>query len=318
MATGLIYDDRFLQHDTGLGHPERPERLRAIVAELQRVGLWDRLDHLRFEPAGVEVIARVHERGYIDRVRAACEDGEPYIDTPDSAIGPASYGVALLAAGGVVAAADAVMGGRVRNAFCAVRPPGHHAERDRSMGFCLFNNVAIAAEYLITARGLQRVAIVDFDVHHGNGTQHLFEERGDILYVSLHEHPACLYPGTGYEREMGVGAGYGFTLNIPLAPGSGDEAYQRAFEGKVVPALERFEPEALLVSAGFDAADGDPLAHMRVSTEGFAWMSRALVSAAERLCGGRLVSTLEGGYDLTRLAQGVTAHVRALVGEAGG
>jgi acetoin utilization deacetylase AcuC-like enzyme len=315
MATGLIYHDDFLKHDPGAGHPERSDRLRAIVRGLREAGLWDRVNHLPFQACGIDEIALVHDRRYIDRVRNACEASETHIDSPDSAISPASYQVALLAAGGLLAAADAVAASRVRNAFCAVRPPGHHAERARSMGFCLFNNIAIAAEHLIQRRGVKRVAIVDFDVHHGNGTQHIFEHRSDVLFVSLHEHPACLYPGTGYEQEIGAGPGRGFTLNLPLPSNSGDETYRHAFEARVLPALDQFAPEFLLASAGFDAAAGDPLAHMQVSSAGFHWIAQSLKAAAERLCAGKIVSTLEGGYDLQSLSAGVAAYLAVMLGE---
>ncbi len=317
MATGLIYDDRFLAHDTGPGHPERPARLTAIVERLKSLHLWDRLTHLEFGPADLRCVERIHSPAYVRRLKAACEAGEPFIDVPDSAICPRSYEIALLAAGGVLAAADAVMAGRVTNAFCAVRPPGHHAERDRSMGFCLFNNVAIAAQYLIDRHGLKRVAIVDIDVHHGNGTQHAFESRPDVLFVSLHEHPSYLYPGTGSGWETGEGEGQGATINIPLDPRSGDEEYRRQMVFRVLPALERFAPEAILISAGFDAAAGDPLAHLELSPRGYQWVAQRLKAAAERACGGKLISVLEGGYLLGILAECAALHVETLLQDEG-
>lgn len=318
MATALIYDDRFLAHDTGTGHPERSDRLRAITGALHDNGLWERLEHLPFEPADGRTIERVHEGVYVARLQAACQAGQPFIDTPDSAICPRSHDVARLAVGGLLAAADAVVNGRVQNAFCAVRPPGHHAEADRSMGFCLFNHAAIAADDLIVSHGLERVAVVDFDVHHGNGTQHIFEHRDDVLFVSLHEHPHFLYPGTGFESETGTGPGRGFTVNVPLAPRGGDEAYRHAFNSHVLPALDRFRPQAMIVSAGFDAAVEDPLAHMQVTADGFEWMTRQLVAAAQHHCDGRLISTLEGGYDLQSLAHNVCRHVKTLLDAGAG
>ena len=317
MSTGFIYHDRFLDHDTGGGHPERPDRLRAITARLRDGGLWDRMTHLPFEPATRGQAERLHTPAYLDRLDAACQDGERFIDTPDSAICPTSCGVAYLALRGVLAAVDAVARGAgdggVTNAFCAVRPPGHHAEADRSMGFCLLANVAFAAEAFVTDQGLSRVAVVDFDVHHGNGTQHFFDRRPDVLFISLHQDPRTCYPGSGFAHEAGKGDGEGFTLNVPLPVGSGDAEYLRAMDETVVPRLEAFVPEALVISAGFDAAAADPLAGMRVSTAGFLAMTKRLLDLADRHCGGRVVSVLEGGYDLAALSDGVAAHIEALL-----
>jgi len=317
MATGLIYDDRFLDHDTGPGHPERPDRLRAIVKRLKATHQWDALVHLPVDPINLRWVHAVHDAAYIDRLHRACETGANFIDDNDCPICPASYAIARLAAGGVLNAVDAVMDGRVTNAFCAVRPPGHHAERDRAMGFCLLANVAIAANYAAAHHGLQRIAVVDFDVHHGNGTQHLLEHRSDVLFISLHEHPAYQYPGTGYGSEQGTGAGKGFTLNLPLDPGSDDDAYRSAFNTHVLPALDEFKPELLLISAGFDAAEADPLGHQNVSAVGFAWMTRKLKSVADTHAAGRLVSVLEGGYDLVSLAEAVAVHIGVLTQPVG-
>ncbi len=317
MTTTLIYDERFLDHDTGVGHPERADRLHAVMRGLGEAGLLDQLDRPAFESADQGYVQRLHDSAYVTRCLAHCRAGRPFMDTPDSAICRESAGVALLAAGGVKAAVEAVMAGETGNAFCAVRPPGHHAEANESMGFCLFGSVALAADYLIGGLGVERVAIVDFDVHHGNGTQHLLEHRSDVLFISLHQDPTTNYPGTGFANELGTGGGEGYTLNIPLAGGGGDDEYREAFESKVLPRLAEYKPKFLLVSAGFDAALEDPLAGMNVTMDGFAWMSRRLVEAAGELCGGRLVSVLEGGYDLDALSRGVVAHVSALV-EAGG
>ena len=317
MSTGLIYDDRFLNHDTGAGHPERPDRLRAIVRRLKDDGLWDRLTHLAFEPTNETRLERLHTPGYVARVREACAMELPYIDVVDSAINAQSHDLAKLAVGGVLRAVEAVMDGEVDNAFCAVRPPGHHAEADRSMGFCLFGNVALAAEALISDHGLDRVAIVDFDVHHGNGTQHLLEDRADLLFVSVHQSPQTCYPGTGYAHECGRGPGTGFTLNVPLPPGSGDAEHLAAFDQAVLPRLESFAPQFLLLSAGFDSAAADPLAHMELTTAGFAAITGRLLEVAGRHARGRVVSVLEGGYDLGALGEGVAAHVRLLLDTAG-
>ncbi len=316
MPTGLIYDDWFCSHDTGPNHPERPDRLRAIKQGLTQTSLWDRLDHLPFEPADRASVERVHTPAYIDRLLTACRDNQPYIDSPDSAICPASYDIALLAVGGILAAVDALMAGRVRNAFCAMRPPGHHAEPDRSMGFCLFNNAALAAQRLIDKHNLERVAVVDFDVHHGNGTQHIFEHRKDVLFISLHGHPDTLYPGTGYAHETGIGDGEGYTLNLPLAPGSGDDAYLAAFETRALPLLNTYQPQAVLISAGFDAAPEDPLADMQLTTDGFDWLTRQIIAVADQHSQGRIVSTLEGGYNLESLARNAAKHVNTLIDAA--
>jgi len=315
MTTGLIYHERFLDHDTGPVHPERPNRLRAIKDQLYAVGLWDRLIHLSFEMADMAWVHCVHEPSYVDRLRAACSMQQPFIDTADSAICSASFDVVRLAVGGALEAADAMMTDRVHNAFCALRPPGHHAEHNRSMGFCLFNHIAITAHYLIERYALERVAVVDFDVHHGNGTQHIFEERSDVLFISLHEDPAHLYPGTGFAWETGRNDGAGTTMNVPMAPLSGDDAYQTMFQEKVLPALLRFEPQALLVSAGFDAAEQDPLAHLAVTGEGFRWMTVQLKSIAAQCCNGRMLCMLEGGYDLKSLAESVAIHIEVLLAE---
>jgi acetoin utilization deacetylase AcuC-like enzyme len=313
MSTGLVFDERFLLHDTGAGHPERPARLRAIERMLRHTRLWDKLIHIPAKPAELKWVRRLHDDSYIERLRAACARGDAMIDTVDCPICPATFDTALLAVGGILAAADAIMGGSVDTAFCAVRPPGHHAEADHAMGFCFLGNVAIAADFLTQAYGLKRVAIVDFDVHHGNGTQHLLEDRGDILFISLHEHPDYLWPGSGYEHEVGMGAGEGFTLNVPIMPAAGDGRYREQFEQRVLPALDAFRPQFVIISAGFDAAAPDPLAHMSLTPAGFEWMTRALRETAIRHADGRLLSCLEGGYDLDSLAQCVEAHVRVLL-----
>ncbi len=316
MSVGWIFDDIFLEHDTGPLHPEHAGRLRTIVAALGGAGLLRRMTPITFGPADVEIIGRIHDPGYIDRMRMACANGETCVGPPDTRISRRSYDAALMAVGGCLAACDAVMDGKVRRAFCAVRPPGHHAEYDLPMGFCIFNNIAIAADHLIRDRGLQRVAIVDFDVHHGNGTQHLLELRDDVIFISLHEHPKFLFPGTGYEYERGSRKGEGFTLNIPMLPGANDADYHRAFTDQVLPALEKFKPQFLLVSAGFDAIAADPLADIELEPASYEWMTAALVDVADRFCHGRVVSILEGGYDMAGLGDGVVRHVRALTAEA--
>jgi len=315
MSLGLIYDRRFLDHNTGDVHPERPERLRVILEALDGAGLLDRMVRLPFRQATAEEIARVHEPAYVDLVQMACDEGFTSIGCGGTGICGKSYDVAALAVGGMLAACDAVMAGEVSRVFCAVRPPGHHAEADRAMGFCLFNNVALAAEYLVGRHGLERVAIVDVDVHHGNGTQHLFESRRDVLYVSLHERPGSLpFPGTGKATEQGIGEGRGYTLNVPLSRAAGEGEYRAAMAEEVLPALEQFRPQFLLVSAGFDALWSDGIAHLCLEPESFGWITRELVGLAERQCQGRVVSVLEGGYCLDHLGQAVAEHVAGLQG----
>ena len=313
MSTGLFYHERFLEHKTGRGHPERPDRLRAIMQGLDEAGLLGKLKRPHFVPAELSLIKRLHAPDYVEHCFRACRNHVPFIDTPDSAVCPDSAEIAQLAVGAVIQAAELVQVGELNNAFCAVRPPGHHAEMGESMGFCLFSNIALAADDLVRRYGHERVAIVDFDVHHGNGTQHLLEERSDILYVSLHQDPMTLFPGTGFGNETGKGAGKGYTLNIPLFPGCEDAHFEQAFEKQVIPKLDEFKPQFLLVSAGFDAAVEDHLAQLNVTTAGFEWMSRQLVDAAKRHCGGKLVSVLEGGYALDALSRGVNAHIQALL-----
>jgi acetoin utilization deacetylase AcuC-like enzyme len=305
----FVFHESCLEHSNGPGHPERPERIAAIRDHLRDRGLLERLLTIRPDPCPIERIARVHPPGYIEAIRDACRRAPAHLD-PDTGVSAGSWRAALLSAGGALAGCEAVMSGRARAAFVACRPPGHHAEADRAMGFCLFNNVAIAARYLQDMHGAGRVLIVDWDVHHGNGTQHLFEEDDTVFYFSTHQFP--FYPGTGDAREVGRGRGRGFTLNVPLPAGSGDETYLRVFREVLRPAIDRFRPEAILISAGFDAHRDDPLAAMRVTEAGYAGMTEVVAEAAAAHCPGRIVSLLEGGYDLAALGASVEAHLRAL------
>ncbi len=314
-TTGLIYDPRYKDHDTGYGHPERPARLDAIVERLARGGLTAHLDALVPPVAARAHVEAVHGKAHADWVQRKCHGGASQLDG-DTAVCTDSYDIAMLAAGGSVAAVDRVLDGTWDNAFVGCRPPGHHAEATESMGFCLFNNVAIAARHLRKDRGLERVAIVDWDVHHGNGTQHIFDRDPSVLYVSLHQWP--WYPGTGSAHERGLGDGEGATLNCAMPAGSGDTPYLRAFEDQVLPALESFDPQFLLISAGFDAHADDPLAQQVVSTDGFRRMSVLLDELATSRCDGRVVSLLEGGYDLDALGDSVEAHVGVLLRGASG
>lgn len=309
-GTGFLYDAIYLKHDTGAGHPERPERLTAIVDRLERKGVLEHLVRLKPAPASLEWITTVHTPEYVERVRKSCHAGARYVDTPDAPTSRDSYEVALYAVGGVQAAIDAVMEGKVRNAFCAIRPPGHHALKDKSMGFCLFNNVAIAAKYIQKKHKLGKVLIVDWDVHHGNGTQAMFYDDPTVFYFSTHQSP--FYPGTGSADEKGAGKGLGFTRNVPLAAGCGDAEYKKVFLEELKPAAAAFQPDFVLISAGFDSAKGDLLGRMNVTPEGYAELTRIVKDIAEQYCQGRLVTILEGGYNLESLAASAEAHVRVL------
>ncbi|WP_200761580.1 histone deacetylase family protein [Poriferisphaera corsica] len=313
MRTGLVYNDQFLEHDTGPGHPERPDRLCAIIDKLKQQHIYEQLIPIPFDPINIDQVHRLHDPAYTQRLHEACQSGLRFIDSDDSSISSRSYDIALLAAGGVLAAVDAIMAGNIAQAFCAIRPPGHHAEYAQSMGFCFFNNIALAADYLTDRYGLDRVAIVDFDVHHGNGTQHLLENRSDILVINIHQHPSTLYPGTGFAYEEGKEQGTGFTLNLPLQPGAEFTDYRQIFIHKIVPKLNEFKPQFLLLSAGFDASKDDPLASMNLAPSDFSWITNTLKQIAARHADHRLLSVLEGGYDLRSLAECAAAHVQSLL-----
>ncbi len=309
-STGFVYDDVYLRHLTGSGHPERPERLQAIVDRLRDDGVLEKLRRIKPRPAEEKWLTAVHAPEHLASLGQLYAEGDRFAGSRDTPISESSYEVALMAAGGVLAAVDAVMAGEVRNAFCAVRPPGHHATADRAMGFCLLNNVAIAARYIQQEHKLAKVLIVDWDVHHGNGTQDIFYEDPRVFYFGVHQYP--FYPGTGSADERGEGDGKGFTLNVPLPAGSGDAEFQKAFAEKLVPAAREFRPDFVLISAGFDAHKDDLLGRMQVTTEGFTQLTSIVKQIAEEHCRGRLVSVLEGGYDLDGLAASVEAHVRTL------
>ncbi len=299
-----------LSHLAPPGYPERPERLEGVLQALRQLpGIEEAAAAM---PEGLELaILAVHDEAYITRFHRAVERGDGLLDSADNPISSQSFAAAMAAAAAAVAAVDAVCGGETARALAAVRPPGHHAERDRAMGFCFFNQAAIAAVRALTRHGLGRIAIVDFDVHHGNGTQHLFEESGEVFYASLHQWP--FYPGTGAAGERGRGPGVGATLNLPLPAGTGDEGYADAFRDSLLPALRSFAPDLLIVSAGFDAWRGDPLGGMRVTAEGFAEWGARLREVAEEACGGRVVSVLEGGYDLEALPNLVGTYSRNML-----
>jgi acetoin utilization deacetylase AcuC-like enzyme len=290
-------------------HPECPERLAAVREGLARSGVEVQL--ARVEPVAVDrkLLEAVHRPEYIARIERVCAAGGGYLD-PDTSVVRESWPAALSAAGAVADAVGRVIAGEWRRAFCSVRPPGHHAPANRAMGFCLFDNVAVGAQAALGA-GLKRVAIIDWDVHHGNGTQAIFWRRADVFYASWHQYP--FYPGTGSESERGEGEGEGTTVNCPLAAGAGDDEYLRAWGERIRPALDTFAPELLLISAGFDADGRDPIGGLTVSASGFERLSRQVVEWADRQCRGKVVSVLEGGYDLDALAQDVSLHVATLL-----
>jgi acetoin utilization deacetylase AcuC-like enzyme len=298
---GVVFDRRYADHSMGPYHPESPERIRVLNRMLEEEAAG-RFVPIEPRPATVTEVTWVHEPAYVDFLKATAGHELVVLD-PDTSAGPKSYETALLAAGGTLRAIDAVMDNQVHGAFALVRPPGHHAEASRAMGFCLFNNIAIGAEYLVRKRGLRRVLIVDWDLHHGNGTQHAFYSRGDVLYFSTHQSP--YYPGTGAVREVGDGPGRGFNLNVPLSAGKGDDDFLYVFRQILSPVAAQYGSEFVLVSAGFDIAAADPLGGMRVSREGFGRLADALLEMAAGSCPGRIVLVLEGGYGLQPLREGV-------------
>ena len=307
MTTRLYFHTACFDHDPGRMHPERPARLKAILDALEAPEFAG-LDRHEAPRAEIAQIARAHPEGFVQAVLAAVPThGYAALDG-DTTMSPGSGEAALRAAGAVCAAVDAVMTGAAGNAFCAVRPPGHHAEQAQAMGFCLFNNVAIGALHARAAHGIRRVAVVDFDVHHGNGTQAMFEQDAELMFASTHQSP--LYPGTGARHERGVANNI---VNAPLPPMAGSSEFRSAVSQTIIPALDRFEPELVMVSAGFDAHEDDPLASLRFHDDDYGWVTEQLIEVARRHCGGKLVSTLEGGYDLDALGRSAARHVAALM-----
>jgi acetoin utilization deacetylase AcuC-like enzyme len=310
MKAGLVYDPIYLEHDTG-DHVENSRRLVDAMSYLKETGIKEKLISLPARPALLEELEMIHAPEYISHVNSKAENGGGWLD-PDTVMSLKSYEAALYATGGLLVAVEGVMKKEVDNAFAVVRPPGHHAVQSRAMGFCIFNNVAIAAKFALSKFSLKRILIADFDVHHGNGTQDAFYADPKVLYFSIHQYP--FYPGTGWMDETGTGEGEGTTVNFPMAAGWGDEEYLRAFNEVLVPIARRFQPRLILVSAGFDAHWADHLAMMRVTVTGFAQMALILKELAAELCQGRLVFTLEGGYNLRVVASSTKAVFDVLLG----
>ncbi|OHD68987.1 MAG: histone deacetylase [Spirochaetes bacterium RBG_16_49_21] len=311
MATAYLFDPIFLKHKTGWGHPEKPERLEAINSAIASASFYKDLVKVGPVVPDMKYLEMIHSPSYIQRVKKEIKSGVSYLDSMDTAVCGESYEVALMAVGGSLNMCDTVMKGAAANGFCAVRPPGHHAEKDYAAGFCIFNNIAIAAKYLQSRCGIKRIAVVDWDVHHGNGTQHSFERDSSVLYISLHQFPH--YPGTGSAEETGAGKGAGYTMNIPMHAGSGDEEYLTAFQNRIIPSLEKFKPEIILISAGFDGHKSDPLSSIRLSSDAYAEFTNMLMAIAGRHGTGRIIAFLEGGYNLSALSESVLAMMEALV-----
>ena len=311
--TGFLYDDRYQEHLTGNYHPEMPDRLPAVYRGIQEAGLLEQLTLIKAVPADLKWVETVHDPQYIERLQKACKSGDNIFDSPDNQMCSATYEVSLLAVGGILEATRRVMEGELDNAFCAVRPPGHHAEASQAMGFCYFNNVAIAARYIQQQWDIQRVGIVDFDVHHGNGTQHIFERDATVYYYSIHQHPTFAYPGTGREFETGKDAGRGYTKNSPMLPGQGDKEYKQILQRDLVPAFADFKPQVILVSSGFDGHIEDNMSDIKLTTDGYTWIIKMIVELAAEHAQGRLISVLEGGYSIRRLPELARNHVEVLL-----
>ena len=312
--TAFITHPAFLDHDAGAGHPERRQRLETLLRHLEASPLHSKLQHLSPPAAANSLLSLNHAPDHIQKIADLSAANRFLQLTPDTAISPGTEGAARLAVGAAITAVDQVMSGQATNAFCAVRPPGHHAEWDRAMGFCYFNNIALAARHLRQHHKLDKVAIIDWDVHHGNGTQHSFERDPAVFFFSIHQFGPYFFPGTGAQNERGLDQGTGATLNVPLAPGHTDGDYRRIFDQVLRPAIDAFAPDFILLSAGFDAHRNDPLGEMELSEKGFEDLSAALVKMANDHCQGRLVSVLEGGYDLEATARSALAHLAVLSG----
>jgi len=306
--TGILYHNDFLNHDTGLGHPERSERLKVITEELKKAEFSDKLIWDEPRLATTDEIAYVHSKNYIEHVKSTSESGPQYLDSSDTPVSKGSYTAALRAAGAMLTGIDGILEGKYINAFCPVRPPGHHARYSMAMGFCLFNNIAIGARYLKYKHNIQKILIVDFDVHHGNGTEEMLTGDNDILYFSIHQHPH--YPGTGLSTK--VYSHSGGIFDFPIPPGCDEDVYMKVLKGQLSDFVNMFEPDFILISAGFDAHEDDPLSDINLTSESYYRITKEVVNFAEIHCDGKIVSTLEGGYNLKVLAESARYHVKAL------
>ncbi|MEE8418446.1 MAG: histone deacetylase [candidate division Zixibacteria bacterium] len=304
---GIVTDSAFLLHDTGPGHPESPDRLKAVEEAISEIS--EETVELEAREASRQELLLVHTPEYVERILSLDPGGLIMLDA-DTAFSSHTKSAALKAVGGVLEAVDKIINGDFSRAFCAVRPPGHHAEAGRAMGFCIFNNIATGAAYALTKKDMHRVAIIDWDLHHGNGTQNIFYERDDVLYVSLHQYPH--YPGSGSADDRGIGKGTGYTINIPMAAGSSDGEYREAFTAVIIPALTDFRPQMLFISAGFDAHRDDPLGGMNLSSEFYGEMTAMLRKVADEFCDGEVISVLEGGYGLSAIKESALFHLKEL------
>lgn len=306
----IFWSPDFLGHVVSPGHPESPARLESIVSRLQLDGTWDRADIVDPAPASLESLLQVHPENYIDRLQREIEAGAGSVDSADTEVSTGSWPAALKMAGAGMQAVDRVLSGQSKTAFVLGRPPGHHALRNSAMGFCLLANISLAAKHALTSHDIDRVMVIDWDVHHGNGTQAIFYESENLYFVSLHEHP--LYPGTGREDETGSAGGRGFTRNYPLPAGGDDALYLRIMTSEITDLMQAYRPQLVLISAGFDAHNDDPLGHMHITSDGFGELTRHVKRLADEICDGRIVSFLEGGYNLDALADSVARHLTEL------
>ncbi len=314
MRTAIVYSPKCLEHNPGIRHPERPERLKAILEGLNKSGLLTSgaCSIVEPEPASSEDLQLVHQLDYISLVELYCERGGGILDLGDTVVSKRSLEAALYAVGGALKAVNLVMDGAFKNAFALIRPPGHHAGTDYASGFCLFNNVAMTATHLLKRRGLKRIAILDIDAHHGNGTQEIFYETDEVLYVSMHMDPTVSFPGTGFANEVGRGRGKGYTVNIPLPLRADDQIYLTAFNDVVVPIVEQFGPQFILTSIGFDCHHTDPVARLSLSAYAYVEVLNAILNLASRFCEDKLAAVLEGGYSLSAIGMLTTAVISTL------